>query len=227
MTGDTTTEGATATGGTTTGGGTTRGATAGCTATGGSTTGGTSTGGTTTGGSTPEGRTTGGGDAVDEGGEAPCFAHLLEERGEEVDDAVLALLVHRLADAVVIADPDGVITFWNEAAEALFGWSAAEAIGRDLDLIIPERQRSRHQAGYQRVMATGRTSYGDRLLEVPALHRDGHTISLAFTVTLLTRPGEQRPFAIAALLRDDTARWQELRELRQRLAVLEATHPGP
>ena len=145
----------------------------------------------------------------DEGGEAPCFAHLWEDLG--------------LGDrAVVIADAAGIVVFWNAAATALFGWSDDDAVGTSLDLIIPPRLRDRHWEGYRRVMATGHTDYGGRLLEVPALHRDGHTFSIAFTVTLLSRPGEPRPDAIAAVLRDDTARRKELRSLRDRVADLEA-----
>ena len=158
----------------------------------------------------------------DEGGEAPCFAHLREELDLGLGGSALGQLVHDLADAVVIADSDGTIVFWNAAATTLFGWSDDDAVGRSLDLIIPERLRHRHWDGYQRVMETGHTDYGGRLLEVPALHRDGHTLSVAFTVTLLTRPGERRPEAIAAVLRDDTARRTELLSLRARVAALEA-----
>jgi PAS domain S-box-containing protein len=139
-----------------------------------------------------------------------------------VDDAFLAQLVQSLADAVIVADPEGTIMFWNDAAVALFGWSSEQAVGRPLDIIIPERLRRRHGDGYRRVMETGHTQYGDRLLEVPALHRDGHSFSIAFTVTLLKHPGEQQPFAIAAVLRDDTQRWQRSREDRTRIAALEA-----
>ena len=123
---------------------------------------------------------------------------------------------------MVIADPEGTIEFWNGAAERVFGWTAGEAIGRNLDLIIPERLRERHWAGYTQVMATGHTEYGSRLLEVPALHRDGRSLSIAFTVTLLLHQGGTRPYAIAALIRDDTERWQERRRLNQRVAELEA-----
>lgn len=159
---------------------------------------------------------------LDEGGEAPCFAHLDTERARPVvDDNVLARLVRDLADAVVVADAEGSIVFWNDAAQRLFGWSAPEAIGRSLDLIIPERLRARHWRGYLQVMETGHTDYGGRLLEVPALHRDGHAISIAFTVSLLVHDGERRPDGIAAVIRDDTARWQERRELRERIAALE------
>ena len=154
-----------------------------------------------------------------EGGEAPCFAHLLDQP-IEIDDTVLADLVRGLADAVIIADADGTIAFWNDAAERVFGWPAGEALGRSLDLIIPERQRDRHWAGYHRTMATGHTDYADRLLEVPALHRDGRRLSIAFTVSLIRRPGEQLPAAIAAVVRDDTQRWRERRELTSELTAL-------
>jgi PAS domain S-box-containing protein len=133
-----------------------------------------------------------------------------------IDDGALAQLVRVLADAVVIADPQGVIVLWNDAATTLFGWAATEAVGETLDLIIPERLRARHWDGYRRVMETGNTEYGTRLLEVPALHRDGHTLSIAFTVTLLSRPGNQQPDAIAAVIRDDTARYEERRRAREK-----------
>jgi PAS domain S-box-containing protein len=143
-------------------------------------------------------------------------------------DELLAQLVTELADAVVLADAEGTIVFWNAAATRLFGWSAEEAIGQTLDLIVPERQRERHWAGYLAVMDTGVTSYGDKLLEVPALHRDGRRLSIAFTVTLLKRPGEARPAAIAAVVRDDTERWQERRRLRAQLEeASDPSKPGP
>lgn len=142
-----------------------------------------------------------------------------------VSEASLAALVHELADAVIVADPEGAIVFWNAAATRLFGWPPEEALGQTLDLIIPERLRDRHWAGYRGTMASGHTVYGDRLLEVPALHRDGRRLSIAFTVTLLREHGESRPSGIAAVLRDDTERWEDRRQLRQEVAQLRAAHP--
>jgi PAS domain S-box-containing protein len=136
-----------------------------------------------------------------------------------LEDETLAQLLRDLADAVVICDTQGVIIFWNGAAASLFGWPANEATGRSLDIIIPAGLRSRHWDGYRRVMETGRTGYSRRTLEVPALHRGGHTISIAFTVTLLTRPGEDTPIGIAAVIRDDTERWQERHATRGSLAT--------
>jgi PAS domain S-box-containing protein len=129
-----------------------------------------------------------------------------------LDDGLVVSMVHGLADAVVVADAEGRIVLWNDAAARLFGWPADEAIGQTLDLIVPERLRGRHWAGYDRVMATGATRYGDRLLEVPALHRDGRTLSIAFTVTLIHRSDGATPWGIAAVMRDETERRRQERE---------------
>ena len=129
-------------------------------------------------------------------------------------------LVDALNDAVIVADVSGTIRTWNRGATRLFGWDRSDAVGQSLDLIIPERFRERHWEGYEQVMETGQTSYGSRLLEVPAQHRDGRTISVAFTVSLL--PGDDGPAGIIAVLRDDTARRQELRSLQQQLSDCEA-----
>ena len=139
-----------------------------------------------------------------------------------VSDEVLAEAVRCLADAVLIADAHGQIVFWNAAAERLFGWSEAEAVGQRLDLIVPERLRDRHWEGWHRVMATGETKYGDSLLEVPALRRDGTPLSIAFTVSLLTEPGTDKVTRVVAVVRDDTVRWQERREMNAELTRLRA-----
>lgn len=122
------------------------------------------------------------------------------------------------ADGIIAARADGAIIFWNPAAERIFGFSAAEAIGQSLDLIIPERFRARHWDGYRQVMATGKSKYSTAVLRVPATHKDGRGLSIAFTVSLMDGP-EGR--VIAAIVRDETERWNEERELRRRLAALE------
>ncbi len=136
-----------------------------------------------------------------------------------LDAGTFQALAEGLADALVIADPGGTIVFWNFAAERVFGWSAEEAVGASLDLIIPDRQRSAHWDGYERVMATGETRYGTELLRVPSLHADGERRSIAFTVTLLT-DAAGAVTGIAAVVRDETQRWAEERELRAQLTRL-------
>lgn len=70
-------------------------------------------------------------------------------------------------------------------------------------------------------MRTGRTRYGAEVLRVPAVHKDGRPLSIAFTVTLLFAP-DGKVQAIAAIIRDETRRWKDERALGQRLAELEA-----
>jgi PAS domain S-box-containing protein len=139
-----------------------------------------------------------------------------------LDDATLATLLHQLADAVIVANPEGTIVYWNPAAERVFGWTAEQAVGQSLDLIIPERQRNAHWDGYAKVMATGETRYATDLLRVPALHADGARRSIAFTVTLLT-DAAGAVTGIAAVVRDETQRWADEQDLRRRLREAEAT----
>lgn len=130
-------------------------------------------------------------------------------------------LVNAVGDAIVVCDANGAITFWNPAAERMFGFAEREALGQSLDLIIPERQRQRHWDGYHKTMQTGQTRYGNDVLRVPALHKDGRTLSIAFTVAMLFS-AEHAVTAIIAIIRDETARFTEDRNLRKRLAELEA-----
>jgi PAS domain S-box-containing protein len=130
-------------------------------------------------------------------------------------------LVDALGDGVIVCDAAGLIIEWNPAATRIFGFSQEEAIGHSLDLIIPERQRQRHWDGYHKTMATGETRYGSDVLRVPALHKEGKPLSIAFTVAMLYTP-EHKVSAIVAVVRDETVRWAEERSLRTKLAQLEA-----
>lgn len=146
---------------------------------------------------------------------------------EPVATIDLAALVRAAGDAIVVADPEGLVRFWNPAAERIFGFTEAEALGQSLDLIIPERFRARHWTGYREVMRTGVTRYGTDILRVPAGRKDGQRVSIAFTVALL-KDAAGRVTGIAAVMRDETTRWEEEQALRRRLAELEqAGQPKP
>jgi PAS domain S-box-containing protein len=125
-------------------------------------------------------------------------------------------VLHSMSDAIVASDRDGRITFWNPGAERIFGFSRSEAIGQSLDLIIPERLRERHWTGYTEVMRTGESRYGHGdLLSVPALRKDGTRLSIEFTIVpLKDEAGAMN--GMAAILRDVTARFEEMRALRLR-----------
>jgi PAS domain S-box-containing protein len=129
-------------------------------------------------------------------------------------------LVEVIGDAVVVADASGAINLWNPAAERLFGFTQAEALGNSLDLIIPERLRERHWAGYRKTIASGETRYGHDVLRVPAVHKDGRALSIAFTVGLLHRP-QREARGIVAVIRDETQSFTEKRNLLKRLAECE------
>ena len=129
--------------------------------------------------------------------------------------------VSALGDGVIVCDAAGAITVWNGAATRIFGFTEEDAIGKSLDLIIPERQRQRHWDGYHKTMATGITRYGADLLRVPALHKEGRPLSIAFTVAMLHNP-DGTVSAIVAIVRDETTRWTEERALKAKVAQLEA-----
>jgi len=123
-------------------------------------------------------------------------------------------VIHDIPDAVIFADRNGIIRFWNAGAERIFGFSAGEALGQSLDIIIPERLRKRHGDGYSRMVETGQGQHRvDELLSVPAQHKSGATLSIQFTVTALRRDdGEVR--GVAAVLRDVTPIYAEMKRLR-------------
>jgi len=123
-------------------------------------------------------------------------------------------VVEALGDAVVICDRDGVIRFWNAAAERLFGFTRSDAVGKSLDLIIPERLRKRHWAGYDKAMASGETSRGRDLLRVPAVQKNGRPLSIAFTVAPLFG-ADRRVTGMVAVIRDDVRVFAQERVLRR------------
>jgi PAS domain S-box-containing protein len=150
------------------------------------------------------------------------------ESSGTVSQAWLAqAVVTESAEAIVVTDPDGVIRLWNGGAARIFGYSAADMLGRSLDLIIPDKLRDRHWKGYRQTMATGVTRYGDTLLSVPATHQDGHRLSIEFSVALL-RDDAGVIIGISAIMREVSERRAAEQALRVKLAALEArVPPGP
>jgi PAS domain S-box-containing protein len=134
------------------------------------------------------------------------------------DDKLIEAILGTQSDAIIATDHSGIIDFWNPGAERIFGFSADEAVGRSLDLIIPENLRDRHWSGFNRVMATGESHYGHGdLLSVPALTRSGQRISVEFTIIML-KDKQKRPAGTIAVLRDVTKRFEEMRALKRQLA---------
>lgn len=127
--------------------------------------------------------------------------------------------VRDTADAIVYADAGGLIGFWNAGAERVFGYSAAEAIGKSLDIIIPESLRERHWSGFRESVRSGKSRYGvGDVLAVPAVRKDGTRISVEFTI-LPFHDQAGRTLGMAATLRDVTKRVNEMKTLRAAVAA--------
>jgi PAS domain S-box-containing protein len=137
----------------------------------------------------------------------------------EPDDNFAETLLEAMPDAVVYSDAKGMIRYWNKGAERIFGFAASEAIGQSLDIIVPEKLRHRHWEGYEKTMCTGETRYGaGDLLAVPAIRKDGMRISTEFTIVPF-RDGFGRMIGVAAIMRDVTKRFEEMKALRAAAAA--------
>jgi PAS domain S-box-containing protein len=136
-------------------------------------------------------------------------------------------LVAGMSDAIIYADAKGAIRFWNSGATRIFGFAEAEAIGQSLDIIIPERLRARHWTGFRETMRTGQSRYDSgQLLAVPAIRKDGAPISVEFTIVPFADDSGQM-IGIAAVMRDVTARFEELRNLRRQMAAAGPASSSP
>jgi PAS domain S-box-containing protein len=139
-----------------------------------------------------------------------------------MNEAIYRQIVEGSPDAIVLGDREGIIRIWSAGAQAIFGFSAGEAIGRSMDIIIPERLRARHWTGYDKTMATGVSRYGaGDLLAVPAVRKDGSTISIEFTIQML-KDADGQVLGPVAIIRDVTKRFQREKETARRLEELEA-----
>jgi PAS domain S-box-containing protein len=126
------------------------------------------------------------------------------------DTASLAgAIVEQIADAVIFADADGAIRWWNGAAVALFGYSAADALGQRLDLIIPERLRAAHWRGFDAAMASGVTKLEGRPTVTRATHQSGRRLYVEMSFALVTDPGDGTVRGAVAVARDVTERVEQ------------------
>lgn len=143
----------------------------------------------------------------------------------DLTPSIASALLSSEADAIVAGDGAGLIRFWNPGAERIFGYTAQEAVGHSLDLIIPERLRKAHWDGWHRVMQTGQSRYaGSDLLSVPAIRKDGERISVAFTITSVRVDGTIT--LLVAVMRDVTQQFDDMKALRLQLSQMAETAKG-
>jgi len=141
-------------------------------------------------------------------------------QGTPTEEWLAGYIVNTSSDAVMFADREGIIRLWNGGAERMFGFSAAEALGQSLDLIIPENLRVRHWDGYGRVMESGSSRYSADLLSAPALRKDGTRISTEFSMVMV-KDDAGIMLGVAAIIRDVSERWQREKELKERIKAWE------
>jgi PAS domain S-box-containing protein len=101
------------------------------------------------------------------------------------DPVLLRSLLDGLPEALVVTDTQGIIRYWNDAAERLFGHPRGEALGATLDLLMPERFKAAHDAGFARAVATGELRVGGRVMRTRAMHKDGRKLYVDFSFALL------------------------------------------
>lgn len=105
-------------------------------------------------------------------------------------ESSLAPILDTVLDAVVVMDRDGAIRAWNQHAQAIFGWSASEAIGRNLgELIVPPSLREAHQRGLRRFNSEGVARVLDKRLDLSGLRRDGSEVPVELSITMVSRDG--------------------------------------
>lgn len=148
----------------------------------------------------------------------------MSNNGSSTVGTIYRDILECMSEALIFADPEGVIRIWNAGAECLFGYAPAEAVGRSLDLIIPENLRKAHWEGFHRAVSQGATSHGRCSIITRSLHKSGRQlyVDMSFAV-VKNQAGET--IGSTAVARDATERYLEEKSLRRQLAELTAKPP--
>ena len=140
-----------------------------------------------------------------------------------MDIAAFEDIVAQAPVSIILADREGNIRVWNRASEGLFGFPAAEVMGKSLDVIIPEHLRKAHWEGFDRSLASGTTKYAGRVMTTRAVHKDGRRLYVDFSFGML-KDAAGNVLGAMAVGRDATERYLAEREMRAKLAA--AGKPG-
>ena len=124
-----------------------------------------------------------------------------------------AHILDAVADALIYADRSGVIRRWNSASQRLFGYSADEALGQKLDLIIPEHLRSAHWNGFEAAITSGTMKLAGRPTLTRAANKDGRRLYIEMTFALV-RGTDAEVLGSVAMARDVTERVERERAAR-------------
>jgi PAS domain S-box-containing protein len=151
---------------------------------------------------------------------------ILEGHRAGQEQRISQLISQTTSDAFVCSDAHGRIILWNRAAQTMFGWSSEEAVGKQLDLIIPGRHRSGHNAGMKRLLNSHPPKLVGRTVEVPARCRDGKEVPVELSLAMWPTMEEGTPEGYAAIMRDISARKKSEAQSAEQLAALDASNDG-
>jgi len=130
-------------------------------------------------------------------------------------------ILRSMPEALIFCDLEGIIRVWNGGAEKVFGWSAAEAVGQSLDLIIPERMRKAHWDGFNQALARGGVKPGRTSMITRSLHKSEEFIYVDMSFEMVRDEAGQMLGSLA-VARDATKRFNDEKALRKQLAELSA-----
>jgi PAS domain S-box-containing protein len=109
-------------------------------------------------------------------------------------------IVEQAPNGIIFADREGAIWVWNRAAEAIFGYSAAEVLGKSLDVIIPERLRRAHWEGFRKAIETGHTKFEGRMMTTRSNHKNGSKLYVDLSFGLIRNRSGQVAGALAIVI---------------------------
>lgn len=136
------------------------------------------------------------------------------------------LIADTTTDAFVSTDGEGRVIYWNQGAERTFGFTAEEAVGAPLDLIVPPEHLGAHQAGLDRLRAGGGARLVGKTIEVPAVHKDGSRLMTELTLGMWRDPESGQPAGYASVMRDVSQRKMTEAKLADQIAAIEAAQEG-
>jgi PAS domain S-box-containing protein len=132
----------------------------------------------------------------------------MQQPEPQPDLGIYRAIVEQAQDAIIFIDRQGLIRLWNRGAEIIFGYAASEVMGRDIDVIIPEKFRHGHAEGFRKAVSSGVTRLDGRVLTTRATHKFGSRLYVEMSFGLL-KDASGAVSGAFAIARDGTARHQE------------------
>ncbi len=140
-------------------------------------------------------------------------------------EASAAHILRSIPEGLICCDLEGIIRVWNGGAEKIFGWSAAEAVGQNLDMIIPERMRKAHWDGFHAALVRGTVKPGRTSMITRSLHKSEEFIYIDMSFEMVHGDAGEMLGSLA-VVRDATKRFNDEKALRKQLAELTTPKPA-